>query len=93
MGNIAPYSRKLLRRISEYWMPSWKSDSIEVSMSVDRSGKLLMAGILRSSGNRQLDEKALQAIMRATFPPLPNEFKGDQLQVTIQMAQIEALWQ
>lgn len=51
---------------------------------MDRNGRILSAGIARSSGSVLLDEEALAMIRRAEpLPPLPAEVAGTTLTLTV----------
>lgn len=93
MGNIAPYRKDMLIRIAQNWHPKRKNESIIVLVTIDHEGKLLADEILESSGNKRSDKEALAAIEGTEFAPLPDWYKGDQLQFKINLDKVEALQQ
>lgn len=93
MGNIAPYRKDLLLRISEHWTASSANENIVVLITLDKDGKLLAVDVLESSGKKRFDEKALAAIKTTIFPRLPDWYKGSQLVFKIDMAKVAALKQ
>ncbi|MBX9926858.1 MAG: energy transducer TonB, partial [Hyphomicrobiaceae bacterium] len=46
--------------------------TVTVQFEVDRSGRLLTRKVLESSGHQALDQKAIDWIDKAEFPPLPD---------------------
>jgi len=93
MGNIAPYRKDMLIRIAQNWHPKRKNESIIVLVTIDHEGKLLSDEVLESSGNKKSDKEALAAIEATEFGPLPDWYKGDQLQFKINLDKVEALQQ
>jgi periplasmic protein TonB len=55
-----------------------------ITFSVDRSGKVLSARLLRSSGNAALDAEAVAMARRASpLPKPPADIAGDNLSLTV----------
>ncbi len=48
-----------------------------------RDGKITAAHVVQSTGNSFLDEAAVQAVLRAHYPPTPREFVGKLLDFTV----------
>lgn len=58
-----------------------------VTFAMDRSGRVLSAGVVRSSGSPSLDEEAVALIRRAEpLPPVPAEVAGNAVTLTIPVA-------
>lgn len=93
MGNIGPYRKDLLIRIAQNWHPKRKAESIIILATIDHEGKLLTSEVLQSSGNKKADNEALAAVEGTEFSPLPDWFKGEQLQFKISMDKVEQLQQ
>jgi TonB family protein len=89
MGNIAPYRKDMLIRIAQNWHPKRKTESIIIIVTIDHDGKLLADEIFQSSGNKKSDKEALAAVESTEFAPLPDWYKGDQLQFKISMDKVE----
>lgn len=57
--------------------------AIEVRFAVDRSGRIVDAGILHSSGDSRLDDKALRTVLRASpLPRLADEMPQQRLELS-----------
>lgn len=57
-----------------------------VKFTMDRSGHIISAGLVRSSGSQALDEEAMALIYRAEpLPPIPAELTGNTLTLTLPM--------
>ena len=54
-----------------------------VKFLVNREGKVLKTEILKSSGKEILDKAALKLIKKCSFPPLPQSFKGEYLEIKV----------
>ncbi len=48
-----------------------------------RDGKVSAAHVVQSTGNSFLDEAAVQAVLRAHYPPTPKDFAGKMLDFTV----------
>ena len=59
------------------------SPSLETKffVRIDRTGQVLDAQIVKSSGNKIFDDLVLKAISSSFFPPLPKEYNGDFIDV------------
>lgn len=61
--------------------------TVGLTLRISRSGKLLGARVASSSGNRDLDDKALQAARRAApYPQPPRELSGQSLALRIRLS-------
>lgn len=57
---------------------------VVVAFAIGRSGKLLSSSIRKSSGNRLLDQAALDTLARASpFPPLPDSLQRESLKISV----------
>ncbi len=82
--DFGPYMRELQRRIKLNWQPPKEkvSQSVVTIFSIDKSGELLNERILKSSGNEEYDNIALQTLRSsAPFRPLPAKFTGNKVDV------------
>ena len=70
--SIAPYRKNMLRRIAENWHPKTKNAGLTVELRIDKSGKLVDKHICKSSGIKEEDELALNALSKTEFEPLPD---------------------
>lgn len=80
-SSLAIYLKALNHKIKSAWSPPrgkpWRT---EVLFRLSRTGKLISARILRSSGNAEADEAALAAVARsAPFAALPADYEHDLL--------------
>jgi protein TonB len=56
--------------------------TVLITFTVDRHGQVLSRGIVRSSGNSELDQEALAMVIRAgPFPPVPPSIPGPTVQL------------
>ncbi|MFC0408911.1 energy transducer TonB [Roseomonas elaeocarpi] len=56
---------------------------VYVTFRMRRDGSLISASVGRSSGNEMLDEAGLEAVQRASLPPIPEEFSDDVFSATV----------
>jgi TonB family protein len=83
--DITPWAQKVVARINENWfvLPGFKIEEnsvVGVGVIFDKYGEVISAKIKRPSEVQPLDQSALNAIkMSAPYPPLPEQFPGDQL--------------
>ncbi len=57
-------------------------EEVLVSVRIARDGVLIDSWIEKGSGNRLFDDSALKAVKKAApFPPLPEAFDGDYLEI------------
>jgi protein TonB len=55
-----------------------------VRFTIDRSGHVLSASLVRGSGSQSLDEEAVALVRRADpLPPVPAELAGSTLTLTV----------
>lgn len=84
------YLQRLLALIESNWYaPTAPSATrCRVRARVDRSGRLLEAGISEESGMPSFDRAALRAVFAAApFPPLPQGFGGTTLTIHLEFGQ------
>jgi protein TonB len=75
--------RKALER-SKVYPHSRRSGTVLVKFTVGPSGQLLSRVVEKSSGNKLLDEAAIDAIERAApFPPMPKEIAGEPIEMKV----------
>ena len=90
-GNIGPYRKDLLMRLSDNWNPKKRYDPIILLIVLDKEGHLVHAEIFQSSGNKKADKEALAAAQVTEYAPLPDWFTGDTLTFRIDLSKIEGL--
>lgn len=84
------YLQRLLGLIESNWFrpPAPETARCRVRARIDRSGRLLEAGISQESGIPAFDRAALRAVFAAApFPPLPQGFGGAALTVHLEFGQ------
>ena len=60
---------------------------VTVAFVIGRSGELLSSSIRKSSGNKLLDQAALDTLARSSpFPPLPKSLKRESLKISVPIA-------
>ncbi|VFU11008.1 TonB family protein (fragment) [Methylocella tundrae] len=60
------------------------SGAATISFSIDRSGRLVSASLVRSSGSSALDSEAVAIAHRASpFPPPPADVSGSRITLTV----------
>jgi len=75
--------RKALER-SKVYPRSRRSGTVLVKFTVGPSGNLLSRVVAKSSGNKLLDEAAMDAVERAApFPPMPLEIAGEPMEMKV----------
>lgn len=87
--NIPPsywdsYMKKLTRKIKMNWFPpqSDQSKSVVVTIKIAKDGKLLACNVFQPSGIQEVNEEAIKAVkLAAPFEPLPNEYKGQSIDI------------
>lgn len=82
--NFTPYMRKLQRKIRQNWSPDEYGCSLtaEIAFKIDKSGNVKWMRLLKSSGNKEFDNEAILAFIKAVpFKPLPKEFSGQSIDV------------
>lgn len=82
--DFGPYMKDLQQAIKKNWIPPKGKESkhVVVAFSIARDGRLLNLNIKNSSGNKEVDERAIKAV-KLTFPfkALPSDFKGDKVDI------------
>jgi protein TonB len=56
--------------------------NVSVRFTVDRSGRVMEAAIVRASGSALLDEAALALLRQAVFPAFPADMTQAQITIT-----------
>ena len=82
--DFGPYMEELQIRIKNNWHPPRedKSKRIIALFKVDKEGNLLNLKITASSGNKDADFAAVEAIkISAPFKPLPPEYEGEDVDI------------
>ncbi len=90
MGNIGPYRKGLLLRLSQNWHPRKANIDVVLKITIGHDGDLLSAEIAQSSGNRNIDGEALEAVQRTAFAFLPDWVKEDELTFKIELTNVGA---
>lgn len=90
--DFVPYLRELQRRIELNWKPQQEQDKnpkrISVLMTIMKDGRLEKCKIFQSSGDKQADKAAWDAVyMTAPFRPLPQEYKGKSIDILFSFEQ------
>jgi periplasmic protein TonB len=61
-----------------------ESGVVQVSLKIDREGRLLSSNVKNSSGHSLLDEEAIAILKRARpFPPVPVKLPGQTISMTV----------
>lgn len=82
--DFSPYMRDLQRRIKMNWEPPKGRESLRVVLlfKLAKNGNLLSSSVYKSSGDKQADKAALDALLNSMpFKPLPAEFKGKSVDI------------
>jgi TonB family protein len=90
-GNIAPYRKKILTLIAQNWHPLKACGELVVLLNIARDGELLSAEIFQSSGNKKIDASALEAARITQYDPLPDWYKGENLNFKVELSKVEQL--
>jgi TonB family protein len=56
---------------------------VQIEFLVERDGRISALRIVRESGTPALDRAAANALLGGRFPPLPSDFRPDQLAITV----------
>lgn len=77
------YIAQSRRRIKNNWYPPTSSfeNAATILVTLNKKGKLLDCKILSSSNNDGFDESLIKAVKKTKFSPLPDEFKGDSVDI------------
>jgi TonB family protein len=86
-----PYLKRILQNVNEQWHPLLpasvfppirKSGTVAIEFAILKDGKVAGMRLAGSSGDPQLDRASWGGITNSVpFPPLPQEFKGQYLQL------------
>lgn len=82
--DFGPYMRELQRRIKANWNPpvDYRTKRVTVLFKVEKSGRLASCSVFQSSGNKDADKAAVDAIFNtAPFRPLPQEYSGKSIDI------------
>lgn len=82
--DFGPYMRELQRRIKMNWDPPKGNESKRVVLlfKIAKDGRLLSCSVYKSSGLKNADDAALNAVkLTAPFKPLPAEYKGQSIDI------------
>lgn len=86
IGDIHPYHKELLYKISQEWeAPTKKAVRLLVLIDVQNDGKLISAGVIESSGNAKVDKQALEAVRRTAFDPFPDWCRRAHLRFKVEL--------
>lgn len=83
-SDFGPYMRELQRRIKANWNPpvDYRTKRVTVLFKVEKSGNLASCSVFQSSGNKDADKAAVDAISKtAPFRPLPPEYSGKSIDI------------
>jgi protein TonB len=86
---FAYYQVAMRNKISSQWSPPRASEALvcTVHFRIVRSGAVVAARVVESSGLAFFDHTALRAVIESSpLPPLPAEFPGDVVGVTFEFA-------
>jgi TonB family protein len=76
------YAQRIQDSVTRNWNQlRGREGRVQIYFRITRDGKIEAARVEISSGKPELDDMALQAVRRATLPPLPEEFEGSALGV------------
>lgn len=82
--DFGPYMRELQKRIKANWNPpvDYRTKRVTVLFKVEKSGRLASCSVFQSSGNKDADKAAVDAIYKtAPFRPLPSEYSGKSVDI------------
>ncbi|HEY9793026.1 MAG TPA: energy transducer TonB [Candidatus Obscuribacterales bacterium] len=91
MGNIAPYRKDMLLRISQNWHPQRRSESLILLVKLAHDGSVISSEVVQSAGHKDSDDAALTAIASTAFAPLPDWYQGQTLSFKVSMDKVERL--
>ena len=93
--DFKPYLLKVLAAVRRNWMAvipesvryGGRRGKVSIQFSIDRSGSVPKLVIATPSGAEPLDRAAVAGISASNpFPPLPLEFRGDQIRLQLVFA-------
>jgi protein TonB len=86
LGRYAQQLSRLLASHQDYprlaALRGWEGE-VRLRLKVARQGNLLYLRVDRSSGHEILDQHALQLVDLVRMPPFPDEFEGNEIQITV----------
>jgi TonB family protein len=88
-ADFKPYLAQVLALVRKNWFAVWPESArlgnrgfVQLQFIIDRSGQVPKLVIATPSGSEALDRAAVAGISASVpFPPLPNEFKGQQIRL------------
>lgn len=92
-ANLIFYVKKLDIKINRNWSPpcGFKDSTIILYLKINKDGKLVDIGIKKSSGSIQVDNAALETVIRTLpFGPLPVGYTNDHLDLDIKLNYISS---
>jgi TonB family protein len=89
--DFKPYLIQILALVKKNWFAVWPESArlgnrgmVQLMFSIDRSGQVPKLVIATPSGSEALDRAAVAGISATVpFPPLPNEFRGQQIRLQL----------
>jgi protein TonB len=87
-SRFAYYVQQITQKVASQWItdkldPQAKGHRVYITFQVERDGSLTHIQIAQRSGDNTLDETALSAVQHIdTFPPLPDAYAGNHINVT-----------
>lgn len=87
--NYPWYLQTIMNQTSSNWLTAQirsgvKEDvSVVVRFKIFRDGHISEPEIAQSSGLRTMDQSAIRAVRNSTFPPLPQDFEGEYIQINL----------
>ncbi|HTC36277.1 MAG TPA: TonB family protein [Bryobacteraceae bacterium] len=90
-ADFGPYLTQILALVKKNWFAVWPESArlgnrgtVQLMFSIDRTGQVPKLVIATPSGSQALDRAAVAGISATVpFPPLPNEFKGQQIRLQL----------
>lgn len=82
--DFGPYMRNLQNNIKANWNPPTYNESKHVMLlfTVAKNGDLLHHKVLNSSGDSQMDNAAIEPLLKtAPFEPLPEDYNGKSIDI------------
>lgn len=84
--NYVPYMKKLQQKIKSYWKIKEKSiyrnSEVQIAFNIDKNGDLKKYKIFKSSKIQQLDDKCLEAVLKAApFDKFPDNSLEESLDI------------
>lgn len=84
--SFAPYMKELQLTARKGWVPPLiiNNSKVVIIFRIEKSGLISQSRIFESSGNKLIDDSALETIKRISpYKPLPIEFKGKSIDVKL----------